>query len=53
MTGTIKRANARELEGYDVEKGTIRFPLDGRIPVGLIKRLVKARVAEMKMTKKR
>ena len=52
MTANIRRAYSRELEGYEMSTGTIRFPLDKPIPSALIKRLVKARVAELR-TKKR
>ena len=48
MTATMKRVHARELERYEVSKGTIRFPLDEPIPSGLIKKLVKSRVKELR-----
>lgn len=47
MKGIATRIPASVLEGYVITKGTIRFPLDRRLPVGLIKRLVKARVMEV------
>jgi uncharacterized protein YdhG (YjbR/CyaY superfamily) len=48
----ISQATARELAAelkeYEISgKGTIRFPLDEPVPVALLKRLVKARVAEL------
>ena len=43
----IVKANASALKPYVKSKATIRFPLDEPMPSALIKRLVKARVAEV------
>jgi uncharacterized protein YdhG (YjbR/CyaY superfamily) len=46
------KAYKNDLRGYYVSKGTIRFPLDKKLPVGLIKKMVKFRVKENEMKRK-
>ena len=39
-------AHKHELEAYDISKGTIRFAIDRPLPAMLVRKLVKARIAE-------
>jgi len=44
-SATLKKFR-NELKGFQISKGTIRFSSDRPLPVALVKRLVKARMAE-------
>jgi uncharacterized protein YdhG (YjbR/CyaY superfamily) len=46
-TERVVAAFQNELASYEVEKGTIRFPLSKPVPVKLIGRIVKFRVREV------
>lgn len=48
LTKTARRAAAKQLAKYETAKGTVRFPLTQPLPIGLVKRLVRARVAELR-----
>ena len=46
MSSSTVEAHKDELKGYDTSKGTIRFQADKPLPVALVRKLVKARIAE-------
>src|SRR2546425_11963712 len=46
MSSSTVEAYKDELKGYDTSKGTIRFQADKPLPAALVRKLVKARLAE-------
>lgn len=53
MSYSVIDAFKNELKGFQVSKGTIRFPVDKPLPAALVKKMVKARVAQNELKKKR
>jgi len=53
MSLAVMAAFKNELKGFPRSKGTIRFPLDKPLPAALVKKLVKARLAEKDRKKHR
>jgi uncharacterized protein YdhG (YjbR/CyaY superfamily) len=47
MKAAIQRAHSAELKGCEMPTGTIRFPLKKQPSAALVRRLVKARMAEL------
>lgn len=52
-TASVIAAFKNELRGYSTSKGTIHFPTDKPLPTALVKKLVKARVAQNENKKRR
>ena len=52
-TAAVIEAFKAELRDFSTSKGTIHFSLDKALPTALIKRLVKARVAQVRSKKSR
>ena len=46
MNSSTVKAHQEELKDYDTSKGTIRFQPDKPLPATLVRKLVKARIAE-------
>ena len=46
MSSSTVEAHKDELKDYDTSKGTVRFQADKPLPVALVRKLVKARIAE-------
>jgi uncharacterized protein YdhG (YjbR/CyaY superfamily) len=49
----VVKEHKGELKGYETTKATVRFPLDKKLPVMLIKKLIKVRVKKNEETEKR
>jgi len=46
MSGLTVAAHKNELKSYETSKGTIRFQANKPLPASLVRKLVKARIAE-------
>ena len=46
MSTAVHDAHKADLKAYDTSKGTVRFPTDKPLPASLVRKLVKARLAE-------
>ena len=46
MSAAVVAAFQKELKNYETSKGTIQFPVDKPLPPTLVRKLVKARLAE-------
>ena len=52
-TASVIAAFKNDLKGFSTSKGTIHFPIDKPLPIALVKKLVKARVAQNERKKRR
>ena len=52
-TASVIEAAKNDLKGFSTSKGTIQFPINKPLPTALIKKLVKARVAQSESKKRR
>lgn len=53
MTSSMRRDHAKALAGYELSKGTVRFPLDQPLPMTLVRSLVRARISELRADARR
>ena len=52
-TASIVEAFKNELKGFSTSKGTIHFPTDKPLPAALVRKMVKARVAQNESKQRR
>ena len=52
-TASVIEMFKNELKGFATSKGTIQFPTDKALPAALVKKMVKARVAQIESKKRR
>ena len=52
-TASVIKEFKNELNGFHTSKGTIHFPVDKPLPAALVKKMVKARMAEKEHKKQR
>jgi uncharacterized protein YdhG (YjbR/CyaY superfamily) len=52
-TASVIESFKNELKGFSTSKGTIHFPTNKPLPIALVKKLVKARVAQNESKKRR
>ena len=52
-TGAVLEAFKKELKGFSTSKGTIQFSTEKPLPAALVKKMVKARVAQSESKKRR
>jgi uncharacterized protein YdhG (YjbR/CyaY superfamily) len=52
-TAAVIETFKNELKGFSISKGTIQFPTDKPLPAALVKKMVKARVAQIQSKKRR
>jgi len=53
MSSSVIETFKKELKGFSTSKGTIRFPVDKPLPAAVVKKLVRARIAENAHKKQR